>query len=362
MNKTLVSVLSCPLCGGELDLTVFQTNGKTGNGSDALSGKDDVLTGILKCACGNAYPVFEGVPRLLEGGLNAFAEFVEGYKDKVNIERGREGAPSRQSENDYDYIRRSFSKEWKIFDYASDKTWGWTLEERKRIFLDDVKLTENLLKGKRFLDAGCGNGTLTAALSGLGMDVIGIDLNDGLGTAYRNRSRYGGEHWENVQFVQGNLFNPPLKRSSFDLIYCSGVIHHTPNTKESFRRLVPLVKKGGRLYVWVYGHRSFPVGMFMESGRQLKRFMSLPSLLVTCRILAPFYKVGAELLNATGVMKFRKRSVREITLDLFDLFAPQYNHCHTEEEVQAWFKEEGFTNITVSGKQKHGFGVYGDRS
>jgi hypothetical protein len=61
-------------------------------------------------------------------------------------------------------------------------------------------------------------------------------------------------------------------------------------------------------------------------------------------------------------MKFRKRSVREITLDLFDLFAPQYNHCHTEEEVQAWFKEEGFTNITVSGKQKHGFGVYGDRS
>jgi SAM-dependent methyltransferase len=337
-------------------------DGESASGPDVASGNHDVVAGILKCSCGNMYPVIEGVPRFLEGGLNAFPQFLESYKAKVNAGSACQRAPSRKSEDDYDYIRKSFSKEWKIFDYASDKTWGWTLEERKRIFLDDVKLTENLLKGKLLLDAGCGNGTLTAALSGLGMDVIGVDLNDGLGAANRNRSRYGGERWENVQFVQGNLFNPPLKPNTFDLIYCSGVLHHTPNTKESFRRLVPLVKDGGRLYVWVYRHRSFPVRLFMESGRQLKRLMPLRSLLVICKIFAPFYKAGAGILNATGVMKFRERSVREITLDLFDCFAPQYNHCHNEEEVQAWFREEGFTNITVSGRQKHGFGVYGDRN
>jgi hypothetical protein len=78
-------------------------------------------------------------------------------------------------------------------------------------------------------------------------------------------------------------------------------------------------------------------------------------------VFAPFYKVGTEVLDALGVAEFRKRKAREITLDLFDAFSPQYNHQHTEEEVQGWFREEGFKNITVSGRQKHGFGVYGDK-
>jgi hypothetical protein len=60
-------------------------------------------------------------------------------------------------------------------------------------------------------------------------------------------------------------------------------------------------------------------------------------------------------------MPFRSRSTREITLDLFDAFAPPYNHWHTEDEVHSWFEEHGFQNINVSGRQKHGFGTYGDR-
>jgi hypothetical protein len=99
----------------------------------------------------------------------------------------------------------------------------------------------------------------------------------------------------------------------------------------------------------------------MDAGRQLKKWLSPEQLLLTCRVMAPFYKVTAAMLHRLGVMEFRKRTVREITLDLFDAFAPQYNHRHTEDEVQQWFKEEGLSNIRVSGKQKHGFGVYGDR-
>ncbi len=80
-----------------------------------------------------------------------------------------------------------------------------------------------------------------------------------------------------------------------------------------------------------------------------------------CKVVAPFYKVGTETLNALGIMKFRKRKCDEITLDLFDAWAPPYNHVHTENEVRGWFQEETLRNIHISGRQKHGFGAYGDR-
>jgi ubiquinone/menaquinone biosynthesis C-methylase UbiE len=193
------------------------------------------------------------------------------------------------------------------------------------------------------------------------MEVVGIDLNDGLGLSNLNKGRYVGKRADNINYVQGNLFNSPFRHCQFDLLYCSGVIHHTPSSKETFGRLVPLVKRGGRMYVWVYGKRSIPVRAFFAAGRQLKRFMSLESLLTTCRVIAPFYKLGTTIVNELRISKFRRRNCREITLDLFDAFAPQYNHWHTEEEVQGWFSEEGFANIAVSGRQKHGFGVHGDR-
>src|SRR2546422_2703381 len=282
---------------------------------------DGPSVGLLKCACGTAYPIIDGVPRLLEGGLGAFPEFLIRYEEEVRaqgcVNLTPQHTPSRQRKDDFDAIRKSYSEVWGIFDYDGDKTWGWTLEDRKRVFLGDVALTEDQLRGKLLLDAGCGNGTLTAILSTLGLEVVGLDLHDRLGLANRQKARYAPERLENVHFVQGNVFNPPLKHGSFDLIYCSGVIHRMPNTKESFKKLVPLVKKGGRLYVWVAGNRGLVIRMLKKPGRYLRRFMSLETLLNTCRVLAPFYRMVTGLLRSVRIANFRKRTVREITLDLF---------------------------------------------
>jgi len=330
VENTFLELLRCPSCHQELS-------------------EEPACSSTLKCVCGRTYPVIDAVPRLLEN-----AE-PEPTSDLAAVKS------NSRKQNDFDYIRQSFSKEWGVFDYDADKTWGWTLDERKRIFLADVGRTAAELEGKLLLDAGCGNGTLTAALAVFGMDIVGMDLNDRLGDANLNKDRKTGERSGRIHFVQGNLFNPPLKHDSFDLIYCSGVIHHTPSSKGTFKSLVPLVKRGGRLYVWVYGKRSIPVRVLGTSGRQLKRFISLGSLLTVCKAVAPFYKVATEALNALGIAEFRKRKAREITLDIFDSWAPKYNYWHKEEEVQSWFREMGFENITISGKQKHGFGCYGDK-
>jgi len=111
----------------------------------------------------------------------------------------------------------------------------------------------------------------TAAVSTFGLNAVGIDLNDGLGKANLNKSKYTNGNAVNVEYVQGNLFHPPFKERSFDLIYSSGVIHHTAESKATFQKLVPLVKEGGRLYVWVYSRRTAMVRAFFDAGRELKR-------------------------------------------------------------------------------------------
>jgi SAM-dependent methyltransferase/uncharacterized protein YbaR (Trm112 family) len=364
MNQDLKELLVCPFCHHKPELTRFGADDHSMAPGQNLGMPKEVLTGILKCQCGQLFPIIAGVPRFLENGLKLFPEFVAEHKeqladycelaglDMVRVENGQ---------NDYDNIRKSFSQEWGVFDYDNDKTWGWTLQERKVVFLGDVQLKPEELREKKMLDAGCGNGTLTAALSGFGMEIVGLDLNDGLGRAYSNRNKYAQDAPKLVQYVQGNLVSPPLREETFDLIYSSGVIHHTPSSKRTFDSLVKLTKKGGRLYVWVYGKRPWPVRVFFFCGRGLKQWMTLRSLMKVCRLLAPVYKLVAELLNITGTMKFRRRTTREITLDLFDAFAPRYNHWHTEAEVRSWFEEHGFKNIHVSGIQKHGFGMYGDK-
>ena len=54
MRRNLMDILCCPVCKGDLLLTVTEENG------------DEVLEGTLRCAtCCVDYPISEGIPNLL---------------------------------------------------------------------------------------------------------------------------------------------------------------------------------------------------------------------------------------------------------------------------------------------------------
>ena len=94
------------------------------------------------------------------------------------------------------------------------------------------------------MDAGCGNGQLSEEISRAGATVIAMDFSTSVFHAERNRKS------SKVHFVQGDLQNPPFSFDAFDLIYSSGVLHHTPNTYRTFIEVAKLVKPEGRFYVW----------------------------------------------------------------------------------------------------------------
>lgn len=58
MRRDLMDILACPLCKGELMLNVIS------------EGDDEVLEGALTCAaCGEDYPISDGIPNLLPPDL-----------------------------------------------------------------------------------------------------------------------------------------------------------------------------------------------------------------------------------------------------------------------------------------------------
>jgi ubiquinone/menaquinone biosynthesis C-methylase UbiE len=167
--------------------------------------------------------------------------------------------------------------------------------------------------------------------------------------------------------------NPPFKKSIFDFVFSSGVLHHTPNTKKSFLGLSKLVKKGGRYWVWLYlvlkhvkcenwaYDNVFKLYVYEYISKIISRLPGkMQNFILYC--LVPPFLIKQELEVRAGIKKGRAKW-KEKLIDLHDNFSPRYNHRHTPEEVIEWFKEIRFTNITISDtREKYGFGIFGDKT
>jgi len=54
MKKELMEILACPICKGELELTITEEN------------QEDIISGSLFCAkCYHKYPIEDAIPNLL---------------------------------------------------------------------------------------------------------------------------------------------------------------------------------------------------------------------------------------------------------------------------------------------------------
>src|SRR5438105_14543783 len=81
-------------------------------------------------------------------------------------------------------------------------------------------------------------------------EIVAIDLSRAalsLGAAAARR--YGVDH---VHFVEADLHRPALKMGAFDVVYSSGVLHHTADPRTAFGVLAQLARPGGIVVVGVY--------------------------------------------------------------------------------------------------------------
>ncbi|MCA1638742.1 MAG: methyltransferase domain-containing protein [Acidobacteria bacterium] len=350
MRERLLDFLRCPDCKQKLELTVFDTSG------------DEISEGILHCSNEHFFPVVRGIPRMLPSSLkDNWAEIAPKVPSPVPsaIKILLENNVWTKETRAYDTrTKANFSNEWDNYDIGG-KTWGMDLEHRVRVFfLESIHIPKEELNGKVMLDAGCGNGSQSVAYTEYGLEVVAVDLSTGLEKGYDFRQSYKAGKPDKVHFVQADLQNPPLAPDSFDIIHSVGVLHHTPNTKNTFDTLRALLRHGGTFYVWFYKYENI-VTPVVNSIRA-----------VTTRIPAPMFAKIADMtalpfigfcwtVNKLGVREYGKMNHREATLAVHDIFGAPYAHYHSFEEVSDWYNSVGITEIWACNESRRGFGVCG---
>ncbi len=168
----------------------------------------------------------------------------------------------------------------------------------------------------RIVEVGCGTGQMSLYLARADRLIVAADLTRAaleLGAAAARR--FGIEH---VQFVETDLQRPGLKSGAFDVVYSSGVLHHTPNPRAAFAALARLARPGGIVIVGVYN-------AFARIPLRLRRAVARLT--------------GFRLIPFDPVLRDRRHDAARREAWLRDQYQHPEEHCHTVGEVKRWFVE-----------------------
>jgi SAM-dependent methyltransferase len=237
----------------------------------------------------------------------------------------------------------SFGFQWNRFSRTQLDSANGTTRSRDT-FLEKTQWRLEELSGKQVLDAGCGMGRFAEVAAAAGAELHGVDLSTAVEAARRNLDGRAAIH-----LYQADIMNLPFPDGSFDLIYSIGVLHHTPDTKAAFLKLVPLLKPGGGIAIWIYS-RELRAFFGSELLRRITPRLPKSWLLGACRIAIPLYYIHRIPRVGTLTCRCLPTSMNPDPewrwLDTFDWYSPPYQWKHTCEEVEAWCAEAGLTSIS----------------
>jgi len=173
---------------------------------------------------------------------------------------------------------------------------------------------------------------------------------DGVRRAVEAAQRNIGRR-ENVNIAQADIFQLPFRDETFDFIFSIGVLHHTPSTKAAFDRLPRLLRKDGRIAIWVYTSYSATQWRFSDLYRRFTPRIPKRILHALCYAAVPLYfvyKIPIAGLFFRWILPVSNHPRSEWrVLDTFDWYSPKYQWKHSYEEVFPWFEENGLTSIKV---------------
>ena len=335
MRHHALDYLVCPLCGNVFELRVMTQD------------QEHVLEGELRCSgCMTTYPITNGIPILLN---------------------------TAQSHEQNARTAARFGEEWDQFDFID-------AERYAAQFLDWIApVTPEFFKGKLVLDAGCGKGRHCIASAGFGArEIVGIDLASGsVRAAFRNT-----KHLPNVHIVQADLYHLPFRRQTFDYVYSVGVLHHTPNPRQSFASLVKTARIGGSISAWVYGREGNgwiiyglnPIRTHVTSKLPLPLVKAL-AFVLSAMLQAILKGVYAPLNRSNTLRPIAEKYLfyndylfyisrfpfRENYSIVFDHLLPEIAHYIRREEFESWFAENQLSDVTITPKSSNSWRGVGVR-
>ena len=176
--------------------------------------------------------------------------------------------------------------------------------------------------GKRVIEVGSGTSQLSIVLaSGTNNQVVAFDPtleSLRLGYEFSRKSKVS-----NCIFVNGDLFSNPFMHEYFDIVWCSGVLHHTENPKKGFEVITTWLKAEGYVVIGLYNLYGRIRTVFRQKLFRLLGSGKLGRLIVS--LLDPILR--------QDISEEKKKA----------WFQDQYQHpvesLHTLDEVLEWFDE-----------------------
>jgi 2-polyprenyl-3-methyl-5-hydroxy-6-metoxy-1,4-benzoquinol methylase len=220
----------------------------------------------------------------------------------------------------------NFGKQWARFrDIQLDSVNGTTIS---RSYLETlIEKPIESLSGKTVMEVGAGAGRFTEHIVRFAKQVVAVDLSEAIFV----NSALGAK---NLIAAQANLLEMPRLKIKFDLVYCRGVLQHTPDPVQSIAQLHRWVKPGGMVAFDIY-----PPGTLGKFGAKyllrpvMQRLFNYESFLKFLESYAP------PLLR----LRWRiKPFLPGITKNLLDFILPIYDYRDvldlTNEQLIEWGK------------------------
>ena len=331
MKENLIQYLICPKCSKDFSVKIIKMK------------STEIIEGILICKKRHRFPIKKGIPRLVVDKENVFVQTEESFSSKWR-----------------NYYKTYHSKKW----IESQKKWflerfGWK---------NDKKLREFLKTRSMILDAGTGVGNSAKLFSSNPKSqVFAIDASESVDFAYK---KYGTS--KNIHFLQADIRKLPFKKKFFDFICSDQVLHHTKDTKSSFKGLTKLLNRNGMISIYVYKVkgpmrefaddyiRQTTVKMsekecmkFSKDMAELGKSLSKINKKITITNDIPLLKIKA---GAYDVQRFiywnflkcwwsKDVPFEQSVATNYDWYFPEYAYRHSPTEVKTWFKDSKLSII-----------------
>lgn len=194
-------------------------------------------------------------------------------------------------------------------------------------FLSNLK--KSLGFGKRIIEVGSGTSQLSIALAnGTNNELVAFDSTL---ESLRMGSAFAEKHEiKNCTFVNGDLFSDPFQEAQFDVVWCSGMLHHTESAERGFEIILK----------WLKPEEYVILGLYNLYGRIRTVFRQLLYKFLGKGKFARFLVSLLDPVLRSNISSSKKKA----------WFQDQYEHpvesLHTLDEVLRWFDSCGVEFIS----------------
>jgi SAM-dependent methyltransferase len=217
------------------------------------------------------------------------------------------------------------------------------------------------MEGQVILEAGCGAGRFTQIALETGAEVVSFDLSLAIEAAARNNAGA-----DKLCIFQASIYEIPLRKASFDKIFCMGVLQHCPDVAAAFQRLVPFLRPGGEIVIDVYEKTTgFPPLKYIArpfvkplGTEGIYRLLSwtIPPAFELKKALYRIPVIGRRLGSLIPIgpishaprLNYTDEELKQVKiLSALDMLSPVYDQPQQMEDVGKWFEHAGLIDVQL---------------